>query len=430
MRRRRLSVLIASTVLATAIVSPASALPASSQVREWNQNAVTAIMGPGSGATPGAAYPPQAGVILIAMVQGAVYDAVNAIVGTHQPYLSGLDAAPATASTAAAAATAAHDVLMGLTPLLPVATRDWVAEKYADQIAEIAEIESPANVAAGVAAGANAAARMLATRAGDGRFASFSFDPNGTEPGEWQSAVSDPFAWVANVRPFTLASPSQLRTDGPPALDSAAYANDYNEVKSLGSASSTTRTADQTALALFYTVNPVEMFNRTFRTVTADRGLSIAEEARLFAMINLAGADGLISCWDDKAHWSFWRPDTAIRNGDADGNAATVGDPTWTPLRPNPPYPEHPSGYNCLTSSVMNTAVEFFGTKKLSFTVVQSTAAGSPWRAYDSLTDVVKDTIDSRMYLGIHFRTGDVAGAVIGRKVAHWLDRHYFGPAG
>jgi hypothetical protein len=146
-------------------------------------------------------------------------------------------------------------------------------------------------------------------------------------------------------------------------------------------------------------------------------------------MLNFAGADALISCWNDKEYWSFWRPVTAIRNGDVDGNPATAGDATWTPLVGTPPYPDHPSGYNCVTGAMMNTAVTFFGTKKVTFTLHQSAAAGAPTRTYERLTDVVKDTIDARIYLGIHFRTPDVQGAVMGKQVAQWLSHHYFGPS-
>jgi hypothetical protein len=181
---------------------------------------------------------------------------------------------------------------------------------------------------------------------------------------------------------------------------------------------------EQAALAAFYTVNPVELFNRTFQTIAEDRGLTLVEEARLFVMLNMAGADGLINCWDDKAKWSFWRPVTAIQLGDTDDNPATVADKTWTSLIAAPQYPEHPSGYNCVTSSFMNAGRAFFGTNKIAFGVYNT--ATQVTRNYTRFTDVVKDTIDARVYQGIHFRAGDVQGAWIGRKVARWLDKHYF----
>ena len=193
-----------------------------------------------------------------------------------------------------------------------------------------------------MAAGVAAAQAMLEERASDGRYGSFSFTA-GTEPGEWRPTATappppphfDPFAWVARVEPFLLESQSQLRTKGPRALESSAYTKEYDEVKALGGNGTTTplqRTPEQDAIAAFFTANPVEMFNRAFRVIAEDRRLKLVDEARLFAMLNLAGADGLISCWDDKAFWSFWRPLTAIHQGDDDGNEDTDGDSGWTPV--------------------------------------------------------------------------------------------------
>jgi hypothetical protein len=431
MHQRTLHLVIAAALLLSVATAPVAASGTESVVGEWNRHAAAAIMNPPTAGIPGAGQPPQAGELLLAMTQGAVYDAVNAIAGGYTPYLSGLAAAPATASQAAAAATAAHDVLMNVAPALPGATRDWVHAEYLATMAEIGAAEDADDVTDGVAAGANAASLMLAARAGDGRFASVSFR-QGTGIGEWRPTasappLSDSFAWVANVRPFLLNSPSQMRSSGPLDTASAEYAAEYAEVKALGRQTGSSRSAEQTALATFYTVNPVELFNRTFRSLAFAQGRSLADEARLLAMLNLAGADALISCWNDKEYWSFWRPVTAIRNGDTDGNAATAGDAGWTPLIGTPPYPDHPSGYNCLSGAMMNTAVTFYGTKKVAFTIQQSTAAGAPTRSYERLTDVVKDTIDARIYLGIHFRTPDVQGAVMGKRVALWLTQRYFG---
>jgi hypothetical protein len=421
--------LLVAVLAVSTVASPVAADPVESAVTEWNRHAATALMNPVAPtppALPGAGYGPTVAVLHLAMVQGAVYDAVNSIVGGYEPYLSGIHPAPASASQAAAVATAAHHVLVGFEPSLAPAVEDWVNREYRESLAAIANGRSKG---AGIAAGARAAEAMLAARADDGRFVPFSFS-QGTDVGQWRptGSGSDPAAWVARVDPFLLNSTSQLRTEGPLDITSPEYAVEYNEVKELGRQTGSSRTPDQEALALFYVPSPVEMFNRNFRQIASDEGLTLAEEARVFAMLNLAGADGLISCWDDKEYWSFWRPDTAIQNGDDDGNPDTDGEAGWTPLRPNPPYPEHPSGYNCLTSSMMNTAVIFFETDDVAFTIRQTAAASSPTRTYSRFTDVVKDTIVSRIYLGIHFRTGDVQGATIGEEVAAWLDAHYFHP--
>ncbi len=430
MHLRRITSILAALITASALAGPVGAVPPENSVREWNQHTASAIFNPASASFPGAGYAPQLGAIYLAMSHGAVYDAVNAIEGGYQPYLAGLSADPG-ASVNAAAATAAHHVLVGLVPALPQATRDRLDAEYASSVADAAALESAASIDDGITVGAAAAAAMLAERAGDGRFPSTPFTfAQGTALGQWRSTsppATDPFAWVANVRPFMLTSGSQLRSSGPLPLTSAEYAAEYNEVKALGSATGSTRTAAQTQLALFYTPNPVEMYNRAFRGIAGQQGLSPADEARFYAMVNLAGADALISCWNDKAFWAYWRPITAIREGDNDGNPATAGDPTWTSLIPSPPYPDQPSGYNCLTGAMMNTAAEFFGSKKFEFTVAHATPGG-PSRTYSRFTDVVKDTIEARLCLGIHFRTPDVQGAIIGKRTSQWLDRHYFQP--
>ena len=171
------------------------------------------------------------------------------------------------------------------------------------------------------------------------------------------------------------------------------------------------------------------MYNRTFRTIAEDRELSLVKQARLFAMLNLAGADAFIGCWDDKAATTFWRPITAIHQGDNDGNHTYRRGPDWNSLVPSPPYPDHPSGYNCVTGSFMHTAAKFFGRDKVAFSLVKITP-GSPdvARDYNRFTDVVKDTINARIWLGIHFRTPDVQGAELGEDVARWLSKHYLEP--
>ncbi len=360
----------------------------------------------------------------MAMVQGAVYDAVNAIDGGYEPYLKGLPAAPASASVDAAVATAAHDVLVNLVPSLPAGIDARLDTLYADFLAGI---PAGASKNAGVAAGAAAAAAMLAERAGDGRFGAFRFS-TGTDPGDWRptSGVNDPSGWIARVRPFVMRSTGQFRTEGPAPLTSEEYAAEYNEVKALGSANSTQRTAAQTALGNFYIELPVLLFHRTLRTIATDRGLSTVDTARLFGQVSLSVANSAIGCWDDKEHWSFWRPVTAIQLGDTDGNPATTRDLNWAPAVANPPYPEQPSGYNCLTGATVNAARAFFGRDRMPFTVHSNLANAD--RTYGRWSDVLRDTINSRIYIGLHFRSADEDGAWLGRKAAQWVAKHEFKP--
>jgi hypothetical protein len=302
---------------------------------------------------------------------------------------------------------------------------------WAEALAAATVADGSDAVDAGMAAGDAAAAAMLAARANDGRFVPYALTI-GTQPGEWRPAppafVSDPNAWVGFVDPFLLESSSQFRSKGPHALTSGIYAKEYNEVKTLGSITSQ-RSAAQEAVAQFFMVNPVEMYNRAFRTLAAAEGLTTIEQARLFAMLNMAGADALINCTNDKIYYHFWRPITAIRLGDEDGNRKTIGDPAWTPLVTTPPYSDHASGYNCVTGAFMHTAEVFFGKGKTDFSLVRI-VPGVPdvTRDYTHFRDVVDDTIDARVYQGLHFRAADVQGAEIGKDVAHWLNKHFFQP--
>jgi hypothetical protein len=230
------------------------------------------------------------------------------------------------------------------------------------------------------------------------------------------------------VRPFTLTSTSQFRTAGPYDLASAEYAADYNEVKTMGVLSGSGRTDAQTLEARFFMANPLPMMNRAFREVAAGQGLSLAEDARLLGMSSMAGADALINCWDDKDYWSFWRPSTAIHEGDNDDNPDTAGNTDWVPFISTgmPPYPDHPSGYNCFSSAMMHTAASYFGGGKIAFDL-NSPVTGTV-RSYDRFTAVLKDTIDARVWLGIHFRNPDIQGAWLGKKVANWVGKHFFQP--
>jgi hypothetical protein len=429
------------TVAALGVAGSAHATAGNTDL-EWNAHAAAALFNAPTAAVRGAGQAPTVGVLHMAMVQGAVYDAVNSIDGGYEPYLETVPSAPSSASIDAAAATAAHHVLVAVIPVLPISvtpplTVDIVRTAIIDRL-NTAYLDALAGIAPGqakddgIAAGAAAATAMLTDRQGDGRFVPFSFT-QGTGVGEWRPTATappftDPFAWVGKVRPFVLKSTLQFRTDGPNPVTSGQYTTEFNEVKALGgdAATGSARTPEQTALALFYVPNPVEMWNRTFRGIAVDQGLTMVEHARLFATLNLAGADALINCWDDKEYWHFWRPVTAIRLALTDGNPNTIENTTWTPLLATPPYPDHPSGYNCLTSSVMNAARGFFGTDKISFTVLNIVTGVT--RDYGRFHDVVKDVIDARVYLGLHFRTPDVQGAVLGKKVAFYQAKNILQP--
>ena len=428
-------ILILPLLIALALVALASPTVARADaVTDWNLIASNAIV-----VTAG--QPPPVSALSFAMVQGAVYDAVNAIDRGHQPYLSEPPSNP-TDSKEAAAATAAFRVLVGfpdLSGLFP-AQLPTLQPLYDAYIAGLPD-NPPGSKAAGITIGETTGRAMLVARMNDGRFG-----PPPTlyppAPGIWRPTppnyASDPAPWVGNVLTFIVPSAEMLRTDGPNALTSAEYAEDFNEVKDLGSLTSITRTADETDAAIFWQDHAHALFNRIFRTLAASQQLDIVENARLFAMTNLAAADAAIGCWNDKYYWQFWRPITGIREADTDGNPATQADPTWLPLfdpatpvcHPpalfTPPFPDHPSGHACATGAFVNTLQNFFGTDKIGFTAFSNKSCTT--RSFDRFSDALSEVIDARVWAGIHFRTADVQGSVLGNKVAHYLEKHYFQP--
>jgi hypothetical protein len=428
--RSWLATLVALALLAATAVVPVASVTAAEptdMVLEWNTNAIAAIGNPATAPTPGLAQVPPLSPIHLAMVQGAIYDAVNSIARTHQPYL-GWVSAPAGASQAAAAATAAHHVLAGLIPVTdpPHPVRVSIDALYVTSLGRITDGQAEDD---GVSVGAAAAAAMLANRSTDGRSNNTRTFPVGTQAGEWRPVPpgnANAFSWVGEVRPFSLDRPDQLRVPDDPALTSDQYTAEFNEVKALGAQTGSSRTAAQEALAQFAVMNPFPLTNRAFREIATAKGLSTAQQARLFAMTSFSTADALISCWNNKQRYVSWRPQTAINLADEDGNPATVGDANWKSLFPTPGYPDNPSGYNCLAAGMMNAGREYFGTDFVSFDL--KAAAPAATRSYTRFSDYVRDAIDGRILTGFHFRHADVNGAWIGKKAAQWVAKHEFAP--
>jgi len=438
--RRALVGLAAPLIVAASAMAPVGVVAAepTNMVLVWNENAINVIHGATTAIPPGLGNAPPLSSLHLAMVQGAVYDAVNAIDGRHQPYLHGLSA-PSTASKAAAVAQAAHDVLIGLMPVTPQGVRTRVDDMLAASLSQIDDGEAKTD---GIKIGSDAAAAMLAARATDGRFDVEPF-PTSTDVGKWRLVPplsNNVFGQFATVTPLTLKSADQFRTEGPIMLDitGPAYAAEFNEVKALGAQTGSSRTEAQTLLAGFVFANPVFYMNKGLRDIATARGLSTADEARLFAQTSFGSADALVACWNDKRNWLSWRPQTAIREAANDGNPATVADPDWVSLFPTPGYPDQPSGYNCYTQGLWYSARLFFGTDQMNF---QLTSPGAPLnlptvpvavpgstRSYTRFSDVARDTIEGRILTGFHFRTADVAGAWIGKKAAQWVDKHEFQP--
>jgi hypothetical protein len=392
----------------------APALAAADTVTQWNQNAANALY-------VTAAQPANVSVLHMAMVQGAVYDAVNAIDGGHEGYLLTSRVATPTDSKDAAAATAAYKVLVSIVPVQePVLTA-----LYNASLAGIADGSAKTR---GIAVGNAAAAAMIAARTADGRFGMPGF-LTGTTPGVWRPVLpafgNDPNAWVKDVKPFLIKGASQFRSNGPYELNSRNYAREFDEVKTVGSASApiTDRSLDQTNAALYWAENPPRTWNRIFNTLSASKGVSLVDNARLFGELYLTIADTFIAVWDEKGHYSFWRPITAIREADTDGNSRTEKDENWLPLVANPPYPEHPSGHLGLSGSSGKTLQQFFGTDKLAWT---DTNIGGRTRSFTRVSDAIEEIESARVWSGIHFRNADEASVRISRQIAKYRDRHYF----
>jgi hypothetical protein len=236
--------------------------------------------------------------------------------------------------------------------------------------------------------------------------------------------LNDPNAWLRNVRPFLIESASDFRSAGPDPLSSRRYARDYNEVKEYGrTGDGSSRTEDQTNAARYWAENPPGTWSRIFRTLSVQEALTLEENARLYAMLYLTAADALISVWDDKAHYMFWRPVTAIRRGDTDGNPLTEKEDDWTPLITTPPYPEHPSGHGGLSGSIVATLKDFFGTDHIGWT---DTNNAGLTRSFTRFSDAIEEIIDARVWSGIHFRNADEQGARIGQRVANWRETHHY----
>ena len=414
--------LLGGLVLLVMLASPATVR--ADTVTDWNQVAAAALQSPGTAVPPGAGQG-AVSTVHLAMVHAAVYDAVNAIVGGHEPYASTPAAMPWYSQDAAVAAAARHVLLNGGLNGAAGFSPGRISAIETAYLNTLASIPPGPAREGGIATGVAAAIALLAAREGDGRFGSFLF-PVGSLPGEWRPTmgVSDPGAWLKDVRPFVLRDPDLFRGRAPYDLGSRAYAADFNEVKELGSATSTIRTPEQTAAAQYWGLtNATATMASIIRSIANTRGGSVADHARLFARTYTNAADALIVTWRDKARYSFWRPVTAIHEAGTDGNDATVADPGWTSLIAAPPYPDHPSGLSTFGSAVADTMQHFYGLDEATFS---GTTPSNVTRQFTSFSQLRDDIVDARVWSGIHFRFADEEAAKIGRKVAHWGNRHAF----
>lgn len=392
-----------------------SVVCAADAIDDWNARAIAAMI---------AANRTQAvGFVEMTIVQTAVYDAINAIDGGRfTPYASRPRANPA-ASMDAAAAQAAHDVLVFLYPAQAASLDAALATSLTLIVDGTSKID-------GVAAGASAAAAMIARRTNDGRDAPIGYTP-GTGPGVWQPTppafLAAQTPWLAFVVPFTMRAPSQFRPGPPPSLTSQRWADAFNEIKLRGALVGSNRTADETIQARFWTDNAPTQYNRYLRRLAAEQHLSQADRARLYAEINMAAADGGIACFDAKYTYGFWRPVTSIPAADTDDNPGTVPDPAWQSAVVTPNHPEYPSGHACISGAIAVTLASFFGTDHVTSTI-ESLVTNTSFESA-RFKDVYRYVHEARILGGLHYRFSMNTGRRIGRDVSKQLTHHYFKPA-
>jgi hypothetical protein len=376
---------------------------------------------------------------MYAMVQVAVHDALNGIDRRSRPYAVDLLIAPE-ASPEAAVAAAAREVLVpvlgSLTFFLPAdCVNAGIASVEADYATALAAIPDGPAKTQGLALGQAAADAVLTLRAADG-FDTPTVDPNyqeGTVPGEYRYTPGTPFAFAPHLgedlTPFVLKDSSQFRPGPPYQLGGQKYAADVNEVQRLGGDDVTTpsaRTDEQTEIALFWVESSPLAWNRIARTVSTAKGLDAWQNARLFGLLNMALIDGYIGTWDTKYHYRFWRPVTAIRLADIDGNPATTADPTWTPLVETPPIPDYDSGHAVEGGAAAKVLTRVFGTDTISFSncsytlpAGQTCADPAPTlRHFTSFSQAADENAVSRIYVGFHFRDAVEIGTRHGEKIA------------
>jgi hypothetical protein len=391
----------------------------------WNEAALDAIRIANTS--------PPAATRHLAILHASIYDAVNGILRTNTPYLVTGEDVPASASIEAAAATAAHDVLSVLYPALAF-DFDALYRRSLEHVREGPQKDD------GIAWGRRVAATLLERRSTDGSSDVVSYTP-GTEPGQWRPTVS--FGGIVRpallphwgfVEPFAIPGASQFRPPPPPALNTRQYSADFNMLKALGGRISALRTEEQTQIALFWgygpgTATPPGHWNQIAQVVAARLGNTIEDNARLFALLNIALADAAIVSWECKYIYNFWRPITAIHEAAKDGNPETSPDIEWMPLLATPPFPEYTSGHSSFSGAAAVILARFFGSDYLPFRVGSDDLPGIS-RRYRRFSEAAYESGVSRIYGGIHFMSANLHGLSRGAAVGHYVYTNTLLPKG
>ena len=411
-----------SIAAACLILTLGTALRASADVvTSWNSAALAAIRATST--------PPPVASRALAILHVSIYDAVNGISRRHEPYLVE-STVPASASEVAAASAAA---LRALTTLFPAQTSQFTALHQTI----VQSVKDGPQKQAGLTWGGLVADRILASRANDGSGAVVA-PPVGTGPGAWEPTPPAFAPYLLPqwgfVAPFVMESSAALRPGGPPPLDGAQWAAEYNEVKALGAAAGSTRTADQSQIARFWadgagTETPPGHWNHIAQDVAAQQRNTLEQNARMFALLNLALADAAICAWDAKYAFNFWRPVTAIRFGDTDGNDATAADPAWSSFITTPPFPDYTSGHSTFSGAAARVLARFYGRDDIAF-VTGSDALPGVTRSFAGFAAAAAEAGVSRIYGGIHYRSANQDGLAAGEAIGDLTFANFLQPKG
>ena len=411
---KRRAVVLAIAILISLLPGPVRATGGDA-VLDWNAIMVSTVSGQN----------PFAQARFAAITQLAVFEAVNSITRGYDSYLEPIDA-PSGASAEAAAVAAAHAVLSNYFPAAATSLD-------AARAASLAAIPDGQSEDDGIAVGLTAAAALIALRAGDGSSPPQFYQPASSNPGKWQTTPTCPPAggillhWQ-NVTPFGIESNAQFRSDPPPPLSSSEYARDYEDVRRVGAIDSVERPADRADVARLYAaVSAVGVWNPVARQLAQANASSLAQNARVLALLNMAMSDGLTSSMETKYHYVFWRPETAIRAGDSDGNSRTVGDPDFAPFIPTPCFPGYPSAHASASYAARSILERVWGNGGQSLVVSHPTLPIVVH--YTNLKQITNDIDDARVFGGIHFRFDQEAGAKQGRSVGQYVYANNLGAA-
>ena len=390
-------------------------------VVQWNRTLLVILRTPG--AQPATVHPTRS----FAIMHAAIYDAVNAIDRTHKPYLVRLTSVPRFVSQDAAAASAAHEVLVTLYPKFETLLDDQLQQS-------LGSIQDDGDKAEGIRIGKTVADQILNLRSNDGSSAApvpFVF---GGVPGDYQSTPPNfpkqpQFTHWSHVTPFALERANQFRPGAPPALASDTYSDVLNEVKSLGIANGTGATADQALTGRFWNGAIQNYWNEITQTATLERELTTAQSARLFALLNFSFADGVIAFYDAKYTYNFWRPVTAIRNAANDGNPETLPDPNWLPEVGNTtPDPAYPGAHAVISAAGASVLISILGKNHFDFTVTSEVLPGVH-RSFKSFSAADEEATLSRIFAGVHFRSDLTTGQRLGREIADFVVDNFLSPA-